>query len=187
MRRSILIIRGRRWPAFGTCRGADRGNRTVKSVQDQINGGLAIGRNVLAYATNRELKGERYELQINVKKAVPDNERGKFAVAKLIHPGGCDAAPRALANLMEQAANDLHIRVEAHPQLIGINQGMFDYSVVFMHGRNAFRLTDAERQAIREYVERGGVLFADSICGSEPFAESFRSEMALIFPRKKMR
>ncbi len=82
---------------------------------------------------------------------------------------------------MEQAANDLHIRVEAHPQLIGINQGMFEYAVVFMHGRNAFRLTNAERQTLREYVERGGVLFADAICGSEPFAESFRNEMAEIF------
>ncbi len=157
-----------------------------KSVQDQINGGLAIGRNVLTYATNRELKGREYEWQNNVTKVISDNERGKFAVAKLIHPGGCDAAPRALANLMEQAANDLHIRVEAHPQLIGINQGMFDYSVVFMHGRNAFRLTNAERQTLREYVERGGVLFADAICGSEPFAESFRTEMAIIFPRNPL-
>ena len=153
-----------------------------KSVQDQINGGLAIGRNVLTYATNRELKKRDENFAISVPKVISDNERGKLAVAKLIHPGGCDAAPRALANLMEQAANDLHIRVEAHPKLIGMTDpALFDYAVVFMHGRNAFRLTNAERQALREYVERGGVLFADAICGSEPFAESFRNEMGIIF------
>ena len=52
-----------------------------------------------------------------------------------------------------------------------------------MHGRNAFRLTDNEREALRKYVERGGLLFADAICGSEPFGESFRREMAIIFPK----
>ena len=40
-------------------------------------------------------------------------ERGKFVVAKLEHPGGCDAAPRALANLMEQAARVGHPRRDA--------------------------------------------------------------------------
>jgi hypothetical protein len=158
-----------------------------KSVQDQIKGGLAIGRNVLTYATNRELKGREYSFQNNVAKIIPDRERGKFAIAKLQHLGGCDDAPRALANLMEQAATDLHIRVEAHPKIIPINNPvLFDYPVVFMHGRNAFRLTDAERQALREYVERGGVLFADAICGSEPFAESFRNEMSVIFPKNSL-
>ena len=113
--------------------------------------------------------------------------RGKFAVAKLQHPGGCDAAPRALANLMEQAGHELNIRVETHPKLIGMQDpALFDYPVVFMHGRNAFRLTDGERQALREYVQRGGLLFADAICGSEAFAESFRREMGLIFPKNPL-
>ena len=113
--------------------------------------------------------------------------RGKFAVAKLQHPGGCDAAPRALANLMEQAGHDLNIRVETHPKLIGMQDpALFDYAVVFMHGRNAFRLTDGERQALREYVQRGGLLFADAICGNEAFAESFRREMGLIFPKNPL-
>ena len=157
-----------------------------KSVQDQINGGLAIGRNVLTYATNRELKGREYSFQNMVTKVIPDKERGKIAIAKLMHLGGCDAAPRALANLMEQAAHDLHLRVEAHPKLIAMTDpALFDYAVVFMHGRNAFRLTDAERQALRTFLENGGVLFADAICGSEPFAESFRNEMGAIFPENK--
>ncbi len=114
-------------------------------------------------------------------------DRGKFAVAKLQHPGGCDAAPRALANLMEQAGHELNIRVETHPKLIGMQDpALFDYPVVFMHGRNAFRLTDGERQALREYVQRGGLLFADAICGSEAFAESFRREMGIIFPKNPL-
>ena len=55
-----------------------------------------------------------------------------------------------------------------------------------MHGRTAFHLTDAERQQLKQYVERGGMLFADSICASRAFTESFRREMAAIFPDRKL-
>lgn len=158
------------------------------SVQEKIRGGLAIGINVLAYATNRELQEKDLKPETVVIKGPADKyERGKFAVAKLQHPGGCDAAPRALANLMEQAGRELNIRVETHPKLIGMqNPALFDYPVVFMHGRNAFRLTEGERKALHEYVERGGLLFADAICGSEAFAESFRREMGIIFPKNSL-
>jgi len=158
------------------------------AVQEKIQGGLMIGINVLAYATNRELP-EKFEIpeKIVTEDKVDPMVRGKFAVAKLQHPGGCDAAPRALANLMEQAGHDLDIRVETHPKIISMQDpALFDYPVVFMHGRNAFHLTDGERQALREYVQRGGLLFADAICGSEAFAESFRREMGLIFPKNPL-
>jgi len=147
-----------------------------------------IGINVLAYATNRELREkDQIAEKIVTEGTIDKMVRGKFAVAKLEHLGGCDAAPRALANLMEQAGHDLNIRVETHPKLISMQDpALFDYPVVFMHGRNAFHLTDGERQALREYVQRGGLLFADAICGNEAFAESFRREMGLIFPKNPL-
>ena len=158
------------------------------AVKEKIQGGLAIGINVLAYATNREFKEKDLIPEKFNTNAHTDNvERGKFAVAKLEHPGGCDAAPRALANLMELAARDLDTRVNTHPKLINMQDpALFKYTVVFMHGRNAFRLTDGERQALRTFVKRGGLLFADAICGNEAFAESFRGEMGIIFPKNPL-
>jgi hypothetical protein len=159
-----------------------------KAVQEQIKGGLVIARNVLAYATNRELKSREMIPEKVVQNVAADPiERGKLAIVKLEHGGGCDAAPRALANLMEQAAHELNIRVETHPKLIAITDpALFNYPIVFVHGRNAFRFTDAERKAIRAYVERGALLFGDAICGSEAFAESFRGEMGIIFPKSPL-
>ncbi len=158
------------------------------SVKAQIQGGLAIGINVLAYATNRELKSKDLIPETIVKRGAVDKvDRGKLYVAKLQHPGGCDAAPRALANLMEEAADKLKLRVELHPKLIGITDAtLYDYPVVFMHGRNAFRLTDAERQALRDYVRRGGLLFGDAICGNPAFANAFGEEMKAIFPKNAL-
>jgi hypothetical protein len=158
------------------------------AVKEQIQGGLAIGINVLAYATNRQLVPKDLIAENPVVEGPkPSLLRGNFAVAKIRHLGGCDAAPRALANLMEQAGHDLNIRVETHPKLIGLQDpALFDYPVIFMHGRNAFRLLDGERQALRDFVQRGGLLFADAICGNEAFTESFRREMALVFPKNPL-
>ena len=108
-------------------------------------------------------------------------------MAKLRHPGGCNAAPRALVNLMDAAGRELKIRTHVREELLDItDESLFDYHLVFMHGRTAFRLTDAERQQLRQYIERGGMLLADSICASRAFTESFRREMAAIFPNRKL-
>ena len=57
-----------------------------------------------------------------------------------------------------------------------------DYPIAFVQGRRSFRWTQAERKAIRRFIENGGVLFADAICAQESFAKSFRQEMRAIFP-----
>ena len=62
------------------------------------------------------------------------------------------------------------------------DENLFRYHLVFMHGRHDFRLTDAEREQLREYLERGGTLLADSICASKPFTAAFRRELAAALP-----
>ena len=91
------------------------------------------------------------------------------------HPGGCNVAPLALTNLMDAAGRELKIRTHVRPELLDITDPrLFDYHLVFMHGRTAFHLTDMERKRLKEYIERGGMLLADSICASRAFTASFR-------------
>ncbi|MFW6124771.1 MAG: DUF4159 domain-containing protein, partial [Pirellulales bacterium] len=174
------------WELHGT------GRRTVPyaaAVEARIDDALALGANILAYATNRELKFKDPARPDPIERpgAVPF-DRGRVVVAKLRHPGGCDAAPRALVNLVQTAANQLDLRAGAAPAPININdEALFDHHLVFMHGRHAFRLTPRERESLGTYLRRGGMLFADSICASQAFTDSFRKEMALIFPDEKLR
>jgi hypothetical protein len=115
-------------------------------------------------------------------------DRGKFYIAKLRHPGGCNSAPRALTNLLESAARELKLRVNAEQRLIDISdETIFNYPLVYMQGRSSFHLTDSEHKQLQKYIERGGILFADSICASPAFTESFRREMATIFPAQPLR
>ena len=168
-----------------------RGEKFSPTVQAQIDAALSLGLNVAAYATNRELKSkENYFAPPTKRRPGDQTVRGKLYVAKLRHPGGCNTAPRALTNLMDAAERELKelkARPEVREELLDItDESLFDYHLVFMHGRTDFSLTPAEQNCLKQYVERGGMLFADSICASPAFTESFRREMAAIFPDRKL-
>jgi hypothetical protein len=154
------------------------------AVQKEIEAANAIGVNVLTYATGGEpeYKDAAFNVVADTEPAEAQ-ERGTIAIAKLVHPGGCNEAPGALANLLRAAGSQLQLRIDTRDRLLKITDpDLFRYHMVFMHGRRAFRLTPAERKQLASYVERGGTLLADAICASKPFATSFRREMAAIFP-----
>jgi hypothetical protein len=161
-----------------------RGETYSPAVRAEVDAGMSIGINVLAYATNRELKYKDEIPRHLAKRAEGDSHRrGTILIANLRHPGGCRAAPRALSNLLEAASGELKIHADAEEHDLDISdEALFNYHLVFMHGRNAFSLTDGERAQLRTYVQRGGLVFANAICASKAFSESFRREMATIFP-----
>ena len=161
---------------------AGRGQKPIPAIQAQIDAGLSTGINILAYATNRELKHkDEIPSQLTKRTNAESPRRGTLFIANLRHPGGCSAAPRALVNLMEAAAEEIKIPTGTEEHDLSItDDAIFDYHLVFMHGRTSFSLTQREREQLRAYIQRGGMLFANSICASKAFAQSFRNEMATI-------
>jgi hypothetical protein len=160
------------------------------AVTEHIADALAIGVNVLTYATNREPKGKEqsFVTPLADDEIDADTARGVIEIAKLRHGGGCNDAPGALVNLLRTASQgDLQLRVRTAPELINISdENLFRYHLVFMHGRHEFTLTSAERQKLNEYLERGGTLLADSICASRGFTTAFRREIAAALPGKPL-
>jgi hypothetical protein len=104
-------------------------------------------------------------------------------VPKLSHGGGADDAPAALNNLLMVMERQLQMRVDYEKRLVApTDPKLFEHPILFMHGRRAFRFSAAERKALKDYLDRGGFLFADAICASREFADSLRSEMKAIYP-----
>lgn len=167
-----------------------REEKLSPDVRRQVQAARSLGTNVLAYATNREVKFKDELPVARVGGIAKDTvERARVAVAMLRHSGGWDVAPQALVNLMKavQSTPEIGLRVVTDQRTVGLAQPeMFDYHMLFMHGRNAFSFTSEEREQLRTYVERGGLLFADSVCSSAAFTESFRREMAAVFPGKAL-
>lgn len=162
----------------------------ARPVVERIRDALAVGVNVLTYATNREPRGKEqsFVTPLTDGDAAGQGSRGVIEIAKLRHGGGCNDAPGALVNLLRTASQgDLKVRVRAAPQMINISDpSLFRYHLVFMHGRYDFRLTDGERKQLRTYLQRGGTLLADSICASRAFTAAFRRELAEAMPDRPL-
>jgi hypothetical protein len=152
-------------------------------VRAQIQAARSLGINILAYATNREVK---FKLDLP-----PDTgpsgtadpiARAKLYIGKIRHSGGWNAAPGALMSLLRVTAHETGMRVDTDQHEVTLSDPLLmNYPIVFIHGRNAFRLSDTERKQLKLYVERGGVLMGDAICGSDSFVKAFRREMRETF------
>lgn len=59
---------------------------------------------------------------------------------------------------------------------------LFSFPLVIMTGEGEFSLPDKERDNLRRFVERGGLLIASAGCSSADWDRSFRREMAAVFP-----
>ena len=164
--------------------GREKDKKLAVSIQTQIDTALAIGINVLAYATNREPK-YKLDLPDLASAGGPQDlfDRAKLYVGKVKHSGGWNAAPRALHNLLSAISREAGLRVSTDQREVSLaDDQVFEYPMLFMHGRNAFHFSDAERKRLKTFLERGGVLMADAVCSSDEFAASFRRELAAIFP-----
>ncbi len=147
-----------------------------------------IGVNVMAYATGRE-PPEKLSETPNSRRTVEDRiERGLLQIARIRPSGGWDTAPRAARNLL-QALNDTvgvaaSTQVEAIPPTL---EELTRFPLTCMHGRYRFQLPVQQQDALREYLKRGGVLFADACCGSTQFDRSFRDLARQLFPNQELK
>jgi len=160
-----------------------RNRQLHPAVEAQIKAANSIGLNVLAYATNRELKPKEDVFNLTHDKSTADNfSRGKFYFASLRHSGGCDTAPAALPNLLRTAERELKIRIDTGEHMIDLTDPTLrNYSILFMHGRRAFHFTPVEREKLRTFIHNGGTMLADSICSNKEFTAAFRREMQAVF------
>lgn len=157
--------------------------RRPVAVKSQIAKSMNIGVNVIAYATGREL-ADKLESPSLVKLNEDDPlNRGRTVIARLRHTGGFDTARNALKHIrlaLESVGVDLS---PLAPTVPATDPSLFDYPLIYMHGRKNFALTQEERDQLRAYLENGGFLFADACCGIPQFDASFRKLVEQMYGR----
>lgn len=112
--------------------------------------------------------------------------RGYLKVAQIRHEGDWQPAPRAMRTLMgvmEKLGFDVDKQTEA---IRPTRPDFYDYRLLYMHGRQAFRFSETERKALRFNLESGGLLLADACCGSKTFDQSFRALVRELWPERKL-
>ncbi|MCA9059144.1 MAG: DUF4159 domain-containing protein, partial [Planctomycetaceae bacterium] len=153
------------------------------ALKQRIRRSTMVGINVLAYATGRE-PPEKLNETSGRRDDLPDTiGRGLLEVAQLRHDGGWDTAPRALSNLLKALNEAVGVAASTQNQVIPVTlEELTRFPLVYMHGRYGFRFDAQRQEALREYLNRGGVLFADACCGSSKFDEAFRDLMRQMYP-----
>lgn len=159
-----------------------------KELKGSIFKSTSIGVNVIAYATGREPPDKLKQAELAKQAAQRDRiEAGLLQIAQLKHSGGWDTAPHALRNMLI-ALNDtagLAASTKAR-ELAAADKNLFNYPIAYMHGRHKFDWTRADRERLKQYLDNGGVLFADACCSSAPFDKSFREAIVTLFPDKPL-
>ncbi len=114
------------------------------------------------------------------------NDSALFTIARLKYGGGGDwyASPSALPNLLAFIGEHTDIAVAAQEARVEImDRALFSYPFLWMTGHGNVSFTPEEAARLRHYLESGGFLHADDNYGMD---ESFRREMARVFPDKEL-
>lgn len=165
----------------------DPPNRNI-NLKARIIRATQIGINVMAYATGREPPAKTDAPQPVAQNADLDKiERGLLQIAQIRHDGSWNAAPRALRSLLLALNETASLAASTKTtDLVFSDPNLFQYPIIYMHGRNRFSASPEDRQQLRKYLERGNVLFADACCGARPFDASFREFIDSLYPGKKL-
>ncbi len=110
----------------------------------------------------------------------------KFTIARLKYEGGGDwyNDPDIIGNLLRFIGENTNIKTVNDEARVEIgDEEFFSYPFLFMTGHGNILLTQEEIPRLREYLERGGFLYADDDYGMD---ESFRREIKRALPDKEL-
>jgi hypothetical protein len=110
----------------------------------------------------------------------------EFVFARLRYESGdWDYNPKVAANVLNSVVEYTNIRVYPEEIIITADSDeLLGFPFLFMTGHKLVRFSDKERERLRQYVERGGLLFSDD-CNHDIaglYAVSFEQEMRTVFP-----
>lgn len=110
-----------------------------------------------------------------------------FKIVRLKYSGGGDwyNDPSAEVNMMDYLKKNTVIDVdESKFYSVDINSDdIFNFPFILITGHGNISFSDTEVKRLRQYLERGGFLYADDDYGMD---KAFRREMEKVFPDQKM-
>ena len=96
--------------------------------------------------------------------------------------------PNDANNLLNWMKSTLGVNFAfAEQPLERINLESNNVPVLYRTGHNAFSFAAGQRERLRNYLLRGGMIIFDSCCGQKAFADSARREIAAILPEYKLK
>lgn len=108
------------------------------------------------------------------------------AIARVRYTGGGDwyNDRSAIPNLCRYINAHTLVTISEQQAVVSLtDEALFSYPVIFMTGHGRISLTATEADRLREYLLRGGFLYADDDYGMD---SSFREVMKQVFPERAL-
>ncbi|MCM2374052.1 DUF4159 domain-containing protein [Rhodopirellula sp. ICT_H3.1] len=165
-----------------------RGVDLPGKIGREVVAGITIGENILAYATGRELKDKLDGASVIVAGEAPEPTRGAIPIAAGALGAGEEQVQRALPNAALIIREKLTVEVIAVDEPIALTeQSLARVGVLYLTGQTEFELSDESRRALKDYIDREGIVIATPICGNAAFASSVRRELTALTPGGEFR
>jgi hypothetical protein len=145
---------------------------------------VKIGVNLVAYA----LATYRLGLHLATRPTYHDaNVGGGLVIGQIIHDGDWNPNPAGLFNLERHSAARSSLAVKfAKKDLSLKSDNLTPHPVLYLTGHDDFVWAPEEVANLRNYLTRGGTLFADACCGRQDFDRAFRREIAKVLPENAL-
>ena len=167
---------------WGDCQGC----RDAKGVSREASKQLGV--NLLAFVIGlRKLRDRLDDTTVVVdSKAARRLPPDTLHIGRLRHSGGCELDPAAVPNLLQTLRDTANMKRDATTVEVSVaTDDLGDFPIVYMIGFREFEMSDKEIQRLREYLDRGGFLFAECGCGRDEFDRAFRAFCKKLYPDPK--
>jgi len=111
-----------------------------------------------------------------------DSDPGVVQCANLIY-GSNKTSVCYSDQFLTQISRETHIKTTRRFDPVKLESDeLFEFPFSVMTGEGAYKLTDAQRENMRDYLLNGGFIIASAGCSSKDWNASFEREMRQMFP-----
>ena len=145
-----------------------------------------IGANLVSYVTAMRDAGRSVGKSVELVNA-DKKTAGKFRVGQIIHEGPWKTRAAAFPMLLNQfhAATGTPVSFELRDIAL-TDPALFEMPFLYMTGTTDFELSESEIEALRRFLNNGGVLLAEAGEGRQTFDAAFRQQIAKVLPGKSL-
>ena len=150
----------------------------------QATDSLRLGENLAAYATGSAPLPDRLAtatVLVMPPEVVPPGDATR--IGQVQHDGDWQPRPYALPSLIKDVAEHCDVPIAGRPAPVKLTDaGLGRYNILYITGHYAFHLSDAEKAALKGYLDRGGFVWAEACCGRPAFDKALRDLAKELFP-----
>jgi len=141
-----------------------------------------LGANMISYVTAMQEAGRSTGKSVELADA-GGSKAGNLRVGWVSHAGPWKTRPAALPMLLHKLNETTGAPVSFEWREVSLSDAsLFETPLLFLTGTTDFALSENERANLRQFLMKGGVLFAEAGDGRSTFDTAFRSEMAKVLP-----